>query len=167
MRKGAYISDGGKYRYTLWRIWDDTPNVGRVCFIGLNPSTADEDQDDPTIRRLIKFTEIWGYGGFIIVNLFALRSTTPLALLCDPDPVGPGNHNLIITKASYENMVVAMWGQNDLAKKYEQEIWQRLTQIHRQPYCFQRNKDGSPAHPLYLPYGLKPVLWTPKVMDDD
>ena len=75
MIKSAEISKCGKYRYMLMRIWDlDLP---KVCFVGLNPSTADAKEDDPTIRQLIEFAKSWNYGGFVIVNLFAMRATNP------------------------------------------------------------------------------------------
>ena len=79
-----------RYRYTLWRAWDMF-NPGYVMFIGLNPSTADEVQDDPTIRRCIGYAKEWGYGAFCMTNIFAFRATDPRVMKAQADPVGPEN----------------------------------------------------------------------------
>lgn len=83
MNKGAKFSDCRKYRYTLWRIWNESEPC--VMFIGHNPSTADEKEDDPTIRRCINYSRDWGYGGLYMVNLFAYRATDPKDLIAATD----------------------------------------------------------------------------------
>jgi hypothetical protein len=86
---GAEFSECQQYRYTLWRTWDS--QADRVMFIGLNPSTADETEDDPTIRRCIRFAKDWGYGGILMMNAYAYRSTAPRGLKQVTDPIGPRN----------------------------------------------------------------------------
>lgn len=94
MIKSAIISECGKYRYSLSRIWDE--NKANVLFIMLNPSTADGDVDDPTIRRCIGFAKSWGYGGIYVGNLFAYRATDPKELLKVENPIGFENiHHLM------------------------------------------------------------------------
>lgn len=89
MEKTAIISEDEKYRYQLSRCWDETKP--RILFIMLNPSTADANIDDPTIRRVISFAKSWGYGGVYVGNLFAFRSTDPKGLKQIADPVGENN----------------------------------------------------------------------------
>lgn len=89
MIKDAILSEDRKYRYILSRTWDETKPT--VLFIGLNPSTADENEDDPTIRRCIIFAKSWGYGGLIMANLFAFRTTNPQGLYSEKNPVGSEN----------------------------------------------------------------------------
>ena len=96
MKSGAELSEDQdrKYRYALWRIWDE--NKPYVLFIGLNPSTADETKDDPTVRRCIGFTQSWKkYGGVYLANLFAYRATNPRELEVVADPIGPGNDECV------------------------------------------------------------------------
>src|SRR5262245_19133112 len=92
--KEALISPCGLYRYWLTRTWDNS--LRRVCWVMLNPSTADAEQDDPTIRRCVGFARSWGAGGIIVVNLFAFRASDPKALLRAADPVGPDNDGHIL-----------------------------------------------------------------------
>ena len=87
MEKGARFSESRTHRYALWRIWEK--GAPMVMFVGLNPSTADETQDDPTIRRCIDFAKRWGYGGLYMLNIFAFRATNPKDMKAAADPVGP------------------------------------------------------------------------------
>ncbi len=138
------------YRYSLWREW--APDSGVVMFIGLNPSTADEIQDDPTIRRCIGFARAWGYGALCMGNLFAFRATDPAEMLDADDPVGPENDRMLVTLASQASLVVAAWG-NDGSHRGRSTAVRRL--IPELNYL-KRNLSGQPAHPLYLPGNLKP-----------
>ena len=85
---GATFSSDERYRYLLWRRWSSSQ---LALFIGLNPSTADAANDDPTIRRITGFSRSLGFGGFLIVNLFAFRATKPIDLFASSDPIGPEN----------------------------------------------------------------------------
>jgi hypothetical protein len=104
----ARISECGRYRYTLMRRWGAKP--GGLTWIMLNPSTADAEQDDPTIRRCMTFTQKFGYDSMVVVNLFALRATDPRELLDAEDPLGPEN-GIWVRKACHQGaLVVAAWG---------------------------------------------------------
>ena len=98
MLRSAAFSPCRRYRYCLSRVWN--PKLPSVMFVGLNPSTADEQEDDPTVRRCIGFARNWNFGGLILVNLFAYRSTDPADLLRVDDPVGPGNDKHILASAA-------------------------------------------------------------------
>ena len=105
MEKGAILSTDRKYRYVLTRIWDETKPT--VVFIGLNPSIADEEKDDQTIRKCIGYSKRWGNGKLIMVNLFAFRSTGPSLLKRVEDPVGPENDSYIQKYVSESDLVIA------------------------------------------------------------
>lgn len=146
MDRGADISECGTYRYRLWRFWGD----GKVVlWIMLNPSTADGEQDDPTIRRCIGFTQRWGFPGMMVVNLFALRATNPKELLDHPDPAGPDNAQFIHEEAKAAGLIVAAWGSNKMA----QEGCGRATAMLRglPVKCLGVTASGQPRHPLYVP----------------
>ena len=143
----AVLSDCGLYRYRLDRRWGDGPTCG---FIMLNPSTADADMDDPTIRRCIGFAKREGYGGIIVVNLYAFRATSPKDMQAAPFPFGPDNHSHLtdIARAAYyaDVPIICAWGANDqgdTVKAIFREAGVRMV-------CLGRTKDGSPRHPLYV-----------------
>jgi hypothetical protein len=96
-------------RYALWREWDIF-NSDYVMFIGLNPSTADETRDDPTIRRCIGFAQDWGYGAVCMTNLFAYRARDPLVMKSAVDTIGPENDQWLAFCAKEASMIVAAWG---------------------------------------------------------
>jgi hypothetical protein len=154
MKKDAVISDCGRYRYWLERDWfDDTDAAGEVTsrtklgFIMLNPSTADARVDDPTIRRCISFAKGFGYGGLVVVNLFALRATKPSALEAVDDPIGPENDRYLLLAASKVSRLVAAWGAHRFAAARANAVGELL------PYslsCLGMTKTGQPKHPLYL-----------------
>lgn len=153
MTRSAIISNCGIYRYVLTRQW--ATGVDRTllaCFIGLNPSTADAEKDDHTIRKLVGFCKRWGLDGFKIVNLYALRSRDPNALIGHPDPVGPENEGRIIQAATEAELVVACWGNHRTAKNRGPELLGKLRAIGIVPRCFGKTADGQPKHPLTLPY---------------
>lgn len=144
MRRDAVISSCGLYRYRLSRDWDEGK---RIVFIGLNPSTADAEVDDPTIRRLIGFSRDWGYTGFGILNLFAYRAMDPRKLRECVDPVGPDNHQFIAAACDSKLLTVAMWGKGGEYRNEGRFVGRLFSNL----MCFGKNKDGSPKHPLYLP----------------
>lgn len=154
MERSATFSECGRYRYTLSRIWDD--GSARVVFVGLNPSTADERVDDPTIRRCIAFAKAWGFGGVQVLNLFAFRATRPADMLCQPDPVGPDNDHHLTTYAVRAALVVAAWGTLGSHMARDRAVRALLPGLH----CLRLTKHGHPAHPLYLPSDLRPVPWS-------
>jgi hypothetical protein len=154
--KGARISDCKKYRYWLTRTWDDT--LPQAIFIGLNPSTADAQKDDQTIRKLVNYADKWGYGRIIMLNVFAYRATDPRDLKHVNDPIGPDNDAEIdgaIKDMSSNDILVFMWS------KWAKELMPRRVDTLQKKYWdrahyFKLNTDGSPAHPLYLAGNLKP-----------
>ena len=150
MKKAAILSEDNLYRYQLSRIWDDTKPP--ILFIMLNPSTADADVDDPTIRRVIRFTTSWGYGGVYVANLYAFRSTDPKALKHTDDPVGKENVSYITHLIGMADKVVYAWGNNQ-----KEPIW--LSELVQTPYCIDLSKNGIPKHPLYLKSELIPKMY--------
>ena len=152
MTRWAAITDCGRYRYALGRHWDEA--LPPVVFIGLNPSTADAEQDDPTIRRCIGFAKAWGFGGLVMLNLFAYRATQPADMMAAADPVGPQSDHYLTTLASRAT-VVAAWGANGTFRQRGEAVRAMLPRLH----YLRLTKGGQPQHPLYLPGDLRPVLW--------
>lgn len=142
----------GEYRYWLTRQWGDGP---KACWIMLNPSTADAEQDDPTIRRCISFSKRWGCGSLVVVNLFARRCTRPVHLKDPGDPVGPENRRVIADAMTDAGVVVAAWGAHPMA----QEPAGGLLASSRPLYCLGKTKDGAPRHPLYVKGDAELVRW--------
>lgn len=154
-QSGATISDCGLYRYHLWRVWDDEKPT--LCFVMLNPSTADAAEDDPTIRRCIGFAKRDGYGGISVRNLFALRATNPAELSKAKDPVGPDNDKhlfmscALISRLSHRARLVAAWGKLPSGRLLRARAQRGINIVRvNAPHCLGVNKDGSPKHPLYL-----------------
>ena len=157
----AIFSPCRVYRYRLEReiaIRLDGPG-GACAFIMLNPSTADETLNDPTIRRCIGFAEAWGFSRLIIGNLFALRSTDPKALYSTPHPEGPDNDKHLKAICEEADMVIAAWGvhgaHRDRGKAVRQMLHPRGVDLHH----LGLTKDEHPRHPLYLAKSTKPEPW--------
>lgn len=146
---GAEFSADRVHRYRLWRRWADGP---MLMVIGLNPSTADETTDDPTVRRCIGYAERWGFAGLLMTNLFAYRSTDPRGLLAATDPVGPGNWHTIANLAgdtlSTDGAVLAAWGAHGRLLAASKRMDDRL--VGFPVACLGRTRRGEPKHPLYL-----------------
>lgn len=150
---GADISECGKYRYSLWRIWDDTKQ--KVLFICLNPSTADADNDDATIRRCIGYAKSWGYGGVYMGNLFAFRAREPKDMKSATDPVGPENNRYLRELSNTCEMIICGWGgDGGYQDRSSYVIKNRILPI--KVHYLKMNKSGEPGHPLYLKKSLKP-----------
>lgn len=144
MNSTAVFSECRQYRYVLRRTWNaDQP---LVMFIGLNPSTADEFRDDPTVRRCIGFAKSWGYGGLVLTNLFGFRSTHPACLREASDPVGPDNDRWIEHWQFRVDRVVAAWGVHGDLHDRHREVLSRIDSA----FCLGLTNHGFPRHPLYL-----------------
>lgn len=131
------------YRYTLTRIWDS--NKSTVLFILYNPSRADATEDDPTLRRCIRFAQSWGYGGLCIINLYSLRTPNPNVLRAHPHPKGPEHDQFFRETLEMHSDIVCAWGlQGGPISKHFSPGTHRIFHLGV-------NKDGSPKHPLYLP----------------
>jgi len=120
MKKGADISSCERYRYSLWRIWDE--NKPLIGFVGLNPSTADGEFDDKTISRCIKFCEEWGFGGFYMMNLFAYRSTDSGMMMNEENPVGDDNNKFLAELGNKVQRIVVCWGNNGAFRNRSNEV---------------------------------------------
>jgi hypothetical protein len=152
--RDAVISDDGRYRYMLRRCWD--PAVWSLPFVMLNPSTADAEQDDPTIRRCIGFARREGYGGIVVVNLFAYRATDPRdlwdAAAAGIGIEGPDNrywHRLILGAAADNGVpVVGAWGA--IGRHVADSVLDVRELAGAQLRCLGRTKNGQPRHPLYV-----------------
>jgi hypothetical protein len=168
------FSDCRRYRYTLWREWDE-PEMGLLglvasgrlkpgsylMVIGLNPSTADETNDDPTVRRCINFAKHWGFGALCMTNLFAYRATDPEVMKKTMAPVGETidsntsvNCKHLVKCAAGAGMVLAAWGKHGSHLNRAAQVIRMLPPMH----TLGINKDGSPKHPLYVAASATPIL---------
>lgn len=159
----ATISSSGVYRYDLVRQWGDG---NRVCWIMLNPSTADEDNDDPTIRRCIGFSQSWGFGSLVVVNRYALRTTHPRLLREHMDPRGPLNDGFIANHLRDAELAVVAWGAFHVGGVFPvtgSPVNEIARRIQKSLFCLGTTKDGSPRHPLYVKgdTSYRPYLGTP------
>jgi len=144
------------YRYILTRRWDEGSYVN---FLMLNPSTADANVDDPTIRRCIGYARAWGYGSLVVTNLFAWRATDPKQLKSIMDPVGPKNDRVILETARAAHMVIAAWGNHGNLHGRDDAVRRLLAEAGIALHCLTVSPgSGQPAHPLYLPACLTPKL---------
>ncbi|MBN2542080.1 DUF1643 domain-containing protein [bacterium] len=155
LKSGAEFSSCKTYRYALWRTWNI--HLPRVMFIGLNPSTADEVVNDPTVRRCMSFAMSWGFGGINLGNVFAYRTSNPHKLAFVEDPIGPENDRWLLELSQQASIVVAAWGNyGDFQHRSE-----HVTKLFPELYCISRTKQDHPAHPLYLPCDLVPQKFIP------
>lgn len=143
---GAQFSDCDAYRYLLWRVWE--VSLPSVLFIGLNPSTADHQKNDPTMRRCIAFAKSWGYGSMYVANLFGYRTKSPELMKKAKAPIGADNDAFVLEAHANCDRTVLMWGNHGTHLNRDQEM---LDKLEGPLYCFKLTKSGQPAHPLYLP----------------
>lgn len=165
----ALLSRDGRYRYWLTRRWG--PGT-RVCWVMLNPSTADATVDDPTIRRCIAFSKAWGHGSLIVVNLWAARATDPKALLTLGDPCGPDNAEAIDLAINGSAAVVLAWGAFAGRMKAAERLrlWPEESAKNAlvPVYTLGRTKAGHPRHPLYVRGDTAPEpVWLPAAEDGE
>ena len=164
MKRSALISDCGQYRYALDRNGilerDDAPN-NHVCFIGVNPSTADGEKDDATIRKLIGFCKRWEVNNFTIVNLFALRATDVKELQRHQLPTNLANEGHVWRVFNLTETIIPCWGslnklnsRADLLNSVLRIKW-LIGKAGKPIKIFGETKDGDPKHPLMLPYSTK------------
>lgn len=152
--RDATLSPCGLYRYTLARRWASGPHV---LWVMLNPSTADALDDGPTIRKCVGFARRWSYGGIVVVNLFAYRSTDPAGLHIADDPVGPENDRHIVEQAKHAQAIVAGWGAKDSTAVTARASRVMELLSGRQVHALRLTKKGRPEHPLYVPYDVQAV----------
>lgn len=165
MYSNAMFSPCRIWRYSLTRIWDESKPV--LVVIGLNPSTADEKKNDPTVTREIGFAQLWGYGGLLKVNAFAYRATDPKELLqllkCDllERAIGPENDR-VLREACAGRAVLAAWGTIATVRNRSDQVEKILEEAGARVRCLGRNKDGTPKHPLYLAKDTNPEPYEPR-----
>lgn len=164
------MSAASGYRFSLTRTWDES--LGKVCWVMLNPSTADQVSDDPTIRKCIGFAKRWRYGSIWVVNLWAMRATNPRELRAavkryhhgesDFDPSGGAvNDDMISIAVRDARVVVAAWGAHANAIDRDRVALFKhiLRSADRRAHCIGTTRDGSPRHPLMVSYLTKLEPW--------
>lgn len=141
---GAEFSTCRKYRYALWRIWDNTKPL--VMFIGLNPSTANESTLDNTIRSVVRICKHNGYGGFYMMNCWAYVATEPKDLVIDRLSFNYNNDWINIISGRVQDVVFA-WGNFKIVSDYGRD--KQLSEMFPKALCLGKNSNGSPKHPLF------------------
>lgn len=161
----AIISDCGTYRYRLERTLErdmlGSATRGPIAFVMLNPSTADHQVDDPTIRKCSGFAQRWGCDRYAVFNLYAMRSPDPKDLLKHPDPIGPANDDYLRGAVSEFGDFVCAWGASAKPERARQ-VGELLAGSGGRLWCLGVTKDGHPRHPLYRPYAQPLEVWRPQ-----
>lgn len=155
-RSEAVYSDCERYRYRLSRTWGAGASV---LYIMLNPSTATELANDPTIERCERRARRAGFGAFHICNLFAWRETSPAALRKARHPIGPDNDSQLLSTAKKADVVLCAWGVHGVHRGRDANV---IALLHKAGLSLSHlglTKDGHPRHPLYLSYNVTPEPW--------
>ncbi len=153
----AVYSPCERYRYLLTRVWD--AGGQKALFIMLNPSTATEAQNDPTVERCERRARALGFGAFRVTNIFAWRDTDPRAMRAADDPVGPGNDAAIRDSTGWADIIVAAWGTHGAHLGRGAAVERLLQDTGRAVHHLGLTKDGHPRHPLYIAYAQQPLWW--------
>lgn len=148
----AVFSPDRVYRYTLWRTWLGG-NGQYLMVIGLNPSTADEITNDPTVFRCMDFAQRWGFSALCMTNLFAFRATDPFVMKFHPSPIGEQNDEYLLQVSRKAGLILAAWGNHGNHLQRDRAVIQMIPNL----YCLRKTKAGYPQHPLYLPKTTKPM----------
>ena len=155
----AVYSRCERYRYALTRVWD--PQGARATFLMLNPSTATEVQNDPTVERCERRARALGFGAFRVCNIFAWRDTDPRDLKRAEDPVGPLNDKAILEGAAWSGMVICAWGSHGAHLQRGRHVARLLSGSDAELTCLGETKHGHPKHPLYIGYQKQLESWSP------
>lgn len=153
----AVFSDCDRYRYSLTRRWNEGAGIN---FLMLNPSTADEFKNDPTVERCERRARSLGYGAFRVTNIFAFRATDPKVMRKADDPVGPGNDAAILEACHWADMVVCAWGTHGAHLERGPAVADMLRDAGISAMTLGLSKHGHPKHPLYIGYAVQPQLWS-------
>lgn len=153
----AVFSDCGRYRYQLRIVWDAA--LPLMVNIGLNPSTADEMKNDPTVTRDIKRAQLAGFGSLLKLNLFAYRTPSPAEMKHAKDPFGEQRPCSLLRTCEFEDakMIVCAWGNHGDWLSASDDLRHNAESSGMQLHCYRITKQGEPAHPLYLPLACVPV----------
>lgn len=154
----AVYSDCEKYRYALTRVWD--ADGDKILFVMLNPSTATEVQNDPTVERCERRARALGFGAFRVTNIFAWRDTDPKKMRAAAEPIGPHNDAAILGGCAWADMIVAAWGAHGQHLDRGRQVGALLKGCGKPIYHLGLTKAGDPRHPLYLPYSQQPEVWS-------
>lgn len=157
VEKTAWLSSCGRYRHALGRHWDR--EKGFALFVGLNPSTADADADDPTIRRCVRFAHDWGFGGLEMCNLYDWRATDPKQLPRLGFAVSDKNDPTLRCRAADAGIVIAAWGAVPWAQDRIDEVFRKVFNEEKRWHCLKFTKSDFPQHPLYVRAATKPILF--------
>ena len=153
----AIYSDCERYRYALSRVWDTQGK--RVQFVMLNPSTATEVQNDPTVERCERRARTLGFGSFTVTNIFAWRDTDPRNMKAAAEPIGPANNETILEAGRIADQIIAAWGTHGAYLARGTEVETLLRNLGKPLYHLGLSKAGHPKHPLYIAYTEQPRLW--------
>ena len=152
----AVYSDCETYRYLLTRVWAPGP---KALFIMLNPSTATEVQNDPTVERCERRARTLGFGAFRVTNIFAYRATDPKVMRAAADPVGPGNDAAILQSLDWADQVICAWGNHGLHLDRGAKVQALLQATGRPLLHLGLTGQNQPKHPLYISYDQQPERW--------
>ena len=152
----AVYSDCERYRYLLTRTWGQGP---KALFVMLNPSTATEVQNDPTVERCQRRAVALGYGAFRVTNIFAFRATDPKVMRAEADPIGPANDAAILDSVSWADMVLCAWGNHGLYLDRGAAVTTLLRQTKAPLFHLGLTGQSQPRHPLYVGYDQQPQRW--------
>ncbi len=155
-RSSAVFSPCETYRYALTREWDDGP---RLLYVMLNPSTADERRNDPTIERCERRARALGCGAMRIANIFAFRATDPKVLKKAMDPVGPENDRFLSEAVAWADHVLCAWGAHGIFLNRGPDVEAALREQEKALWHLGTTAAGAPRHPLYVGYAVQPVKW--------
>ncbi|NVO56190.1 DUF1643 domain-containing protein [Rhodobacteraceae bacterium B1Z28] len=153
----AVYSDCELYRYSLTRIWNQKGH--KALFVMLNPSTATEVQNDPTVERCERRARALGFGAFQVTNIFAWRDTDPRKMRAAADPVGPDNDAAILAGVDWSDQVIAAWGTHGAHLERGKAVEQLLRGTGQPLSHLGLTQGGHPKHPLYIAYSQQPELW--------
>lgn len=165
MKRTAQLSPCGAYRYRLGRAWIH-PDTRPLVFVMLNPSTADADVDDATIRRCVRFAQEHAFGGIDVVNLFAYRATKPTDLRRAGYPVGPDNDQHIVEAVRGAGAVCLVWGANAGELERSQIVLPLIRAQGVEPMCLRITRSGYPQHPLMLPASCRLMPFTADAVEE-
>lgn len=154
----AVYSPCTQYRYLLTREW--AAEQGRVLFVMLNPSTATEMQNDPTVERCERRARALGFGAFRVCNIFAFRATDPRVMRAAPDPVGPANDAALAESAPWADRIICAWGTHGAYLDRGAQVESLLRATGQPLWHLGLTKDGHPKHPLYIGYAVQPTPWS-------
>ncbi len=153
----ATYSDCERYRYQLTRVWD--PHGDKALFVMLNPSTATEVQNDPTVERCERRARALGFGAFQVTNIFAWRDTDPRMMRAAGDPVGPQNDAVIVDGCHWADRIICAWGAHGEHLNRGRAVEALLRATDLPLFHLGLTKAGHPKHPLYIAYSQQPEVW--------